>query len=438
MSPLELGGLFFVVTIGLIMLRLPVGVAMLLIGGLGYVLLNGWDPLLNFLKTMAYGRVSNFTLTVIPLFLLMGQLGSKSGINKSLYAAARAWLGHLRGGLAVATIGGCAAFGAICGSSTATAVTMAQVALPELRRYGYAPSLATGTLAAGGTLGILIPPSLILVIYAVIAETSILDLFIAAIVPGILATALYMAAIAVVVRLRPEAGPAAERIGWRQRFVSLRGVWPVALTFFLVLYGMYQGWFSATEGAAVGAALVGLHGAAFGGMRWPQFREALIETGRTTAMIFLILIGAEIYNSFLALSQLPTELADTVQGLGWSPHAVIAVILLIYLVLGCIMDALSMILLTVPVFLPVVLGLDLGLSYDATIVWFGIIAVVVVEVGLITPPIGLNVFVINAMARDVPMLDTFRGVVPFLFSDFVRIALLVAFPGIALWLTGLT
>lgn len=437
MGDFELGLLFFALTLAIIALRVPVALAMLVMGGLGYGLVAGWDPLISTLKSSAYQRFSSYTLSVIPLFLLMGQFATKAGINRSLFQATRAWVGHLRGGLAIATVGGCAMFGAICGSSLATAATMSQVALPEMRRYGYSASLSTGTLAAGGTLGILIPPSVILVIYAVYTEQSIGHLFLAALIPGIIATVGYMIVVGAFVRLAPGSGPAGERQNLAVRLRSLRDIWPVALVFVLVVAGIYLGWFSPTEGAAIGAAAVGLIAVAVGGMRWRGLRQSLLETAEITAMIFLILLGAELFNAFLALTQMPTEVARAVNRLDAPAMLVMVAILLVYLLLGCVMESLSMILLTVPVFYPIVLSLDLGMSPDQLAVWFGILALMAVEVGMITPPFGLNIFVINAMARGVSMGDTYRGVLPFVASDIVRILIILVAPWTALWAPGL-
>ncbi|MFM7419241.1 MAG: TRAP transporter large permease, partial [Alphaproteobacteria bacterium] len=288
MSGFDIGLLMFAATLLLIGLRMPVGIAMLLVGGLGYAAITGWSPLFATLRSITFSKFSSYTLSVIPLFLLMGDFATKGGLNRALFNAARAWFGHWRGGLAVATVGGCAAFGAICGSSLATAATMSQVAAPEMRRHGYSPAISTGTLAAGGTLGILIPPSVILVIYAIYTEQSIGTLFIAAVIPGIIATVGYMLVVHMYARLYPDAAPPAERLPWRQRLRPTLAVWPVITVFVLVVTGMYAGWFSATEGAAVGAAATGLLAVTLGGMRWQGLKESLLSTAETTGLIFLM------------------------------------------------------------------------------------------------------------------------------------------------------
>jgi tripartite ATP-independent transporter DctM subunit len=436
-SNFDLGLLMFAAALALIALRMPVGVAMLLVGGVGYAQLAGWDRLFATLNSLTFSRFSSYTLSVIPLFLLMGDFATKGGMNRALFRCARAWMGHWRGGLAVATIGGCAAFGAICGSSLATAATMSQVAGPEMRRHGYSPALATGTLAAGGTLGILIPPSVILVIYAIYTEQSIGTLFVAAVVPGLLATVGYMLVVNLYARLRPAAAPPAERAGLAERLRATGKVWPVALVFVLVVTGIYGGWFSATEGAAIGALATGLLAALLGGMRWPGLKESLLSTAATTGLIFVVLLGAELFSAALALSRLPAELSAAVAALEVPPLAVLLLILLIYFLLGCFMESLAMVLLTLPIFVPLMLGLDFGMSREQVLVWFGILVLMSVEVGMISPPFGLNLFVINAMAKDVPMAETYRGVLGFVVSDGVRIALLALFPAVSLWLPGL-
>ena len=437
MSRFDIGLWMFAASLVLIAARMPVAVAMLLVGGAGYAAINGIEPMLNTLKTMTYSKFSNYTLCVIPLFLLMGEFATKGGMNASLFRAARAWFGHWRGGLAVATIGGCAAFGAICGSSLATAATMSQVAGPEMRRFGYSPALYTGTLAAGGTLGILIPPSVILVIYAVYTEQSIGALFVAAVIPGLIATVQYMLVVHLYVRLVPGAAPVAGKSDWTERLRASGEVWPVLLVFLLVVIGIYRGWFSATEAAGVGAFATMVLAIWLGGMRWKGMRESLLAAGETTAMMFLIMLSAELFSAGLASSQMPTELAQQVAGLHAPPLMVMAAILVIYLILGCFMESLAMVLLTLPVFVPLVLSLDLGMSPGASLVWFGILVLVSVEVGMISPPFGLNLFLINAMAKDVPMRETYKGVIGFCVMDALRLALIVLVPAVTLWLPGM-
>ena len=436
MSGAALGLAVFAGMLALMALRMPIGVAMMLAGGGGFAFIAGWLPLVAQLKSSAYYLFSSYSLTVIPLFLLMGQFATRSGLSRGLFGAANAWLGHRPGGIAMAAIGGCGLFGAICGSSLATAATMGQVALPELKRYRYSGALATGTLAAGGTLGILIPPSVILVIYALLTEQNIAKMFLAAFVPGLLAAFGYMLAIAAYVRLYPDEGPAGPEHDIREKLRSLVDIWPALLIFTLVIGGIYTGAFTPTEAAAFGAAATGLLAVAKERMGWRGLRECLLGAAEASAMIFLILFGAELFNGFLALTRMPDTLAEVIGGSGLSPMLVLVAILLLYLALGCVMDSLSMILLTIPIFFPIVMALDFGLSPEETAIWFGVIALVVVEVGLITPPVGMNVFIINSMARDVPMIESFRGVLPFLISDALRVVLLIAFPSITLWLVG--
>jgi tripartite ATP-independent transporter DctM subunit len=438
LSGVAFGFLMFGAMLVLLAIRIPIGIAMLLTGVAGYVTMTGWTPLLNYLKSVAFSRFSVYDLSVIPMFLLMGQFASRGGLSKSLFDAANAIIGHWRGGVAMAAIGACAGFGAICGSSLATAATMGQVALPELRRLKYEPALATGTLAAGGTLGILIPPSIVLVVYAILAEQNIAKLFMAAFVPGIIAAFGYMLAIAVYVRLKPAAGPSGDRRSWAERFAALREVWPVLTLFIVVIGGIYGGIFTPTEAAAIGTVGALFFAVVLGGMRWGGLIECLYGTAEATGMIFLILLGADVLNVFLALTQMPSELAQWVGKSGLPPLAVMAAIIAIYVVLGCLMDSLSMILLTIPIFLPIVMGFDYwGLDPTDKAIWFGIIALMVVEIGLITPPVGMNVYIINSIAGDVPMAETFRGVVPFLISDAVRIVLIVFFPALSLALVKL-
>ncbi|TWG93202.1 tripartite ATP-independent transporter DctM subunit [Mesorhizobium sp. J18] len=435
MSNLELGLYSFPVLLLLIFLRIPIGLAMLAcgLGGL-YLIMGSAAPILAKLKGETYTTFSSYSLSIIPLFLLMGQFASLGGMSQSLFKAANAWLGHRRGGVAMAAIGACAGFGAICGSSLATAATMAQVALPELRRYGYSGGLATGTLAAGGTLGILIPPSVVLIIYAILAEQNIAKLFVAAFVPGILATIGYMIAISIYVRMYPDSAGSSKRHSYGERFRALLEVWPVLLVFLAVVGGIYLGWFTPTEAAAIGAAGTGLIALVNGGLTRKTFVDSILLTASATAMIFFIVFGASIYNSFLALSQMPNVAASFITESGFNPWLVLVGILIFYLILGCFMDSLSMILLTIPIFFPIVSGLDFGLGAEEFAIWFGILVLIVVEVGLITPPVGMNLFVINSMAKDTPILQTYRGVTPFVISDIVRTIILVLFPFITLFM----
>ncbi|MGE0035579.1 MAG: TRAP transporter large permease [Xanthobacteraceae bacterium] len=440
MSDLAIGGVGFGALFVLIALRVPIGVAMIVVGMIGYVSIAGTVPLLSFLKTEMYWRFSSFDFSVIPLFLMMGSFANRAGVTTALFRAASAFMGHLRGGLAMAAIGGCTIFGAISGSSLATAAMMGQVSLPQLRRYKYSGAFATGTLAAGGTLGALIPPSIPLIIYAIMVEANIVQLFQAAIVPGVLAAIGYLIVISIVVRINPAAGPAGERVGVRGRIAALRDIWTVVLIFVVVMGGIYSGAFTPTEGAGIGAVGMFLIAVFHGGMRMKGFIDSLLETAQTSAMIFLILLGAGVLNAFLGFSRLPMWTADLFQNSGLPPYAIVLGMIVLYLILGCMMDSLAMILITIPIFWPIIAGLDFGLQTEDVKLWFGIITLMVVEIGLITPPVGLNVFVINSLAKDTPMIETFRGVVPFLMSDVVRLTLVVALPVLSLfiphWLAG--
>ena len=435
MSGIAIGGIIFACLMVLLVVRVPIGIAMFTMGAAGYFYLTGGEalPILNFLKNLAYARLSNYDIVVIPLFLLMGQFATHGGLSAALFRFVEAFMGHLKGGVAMASIGACAGFGAICGSSLATAATMGQVALPELKRFGYSGSLATGALAAGGTLGIMIPPSVPLVIYAILTQESIGKLFMAAVLPGIIAMLGYMLVIKIIVTLKPDAGPAGPRASWARRLKALLQVAPVLAVFVVVIVGIYGGWANPTEAAAIGAAACGVLAVVSGGMRLRGLIDSALGTAQATAMIFLVLLGADMLNTALALSQMPVELAAWVQASQLSPMVVMIAILLIYIFLGCVMDSLAMILLTIPIFYPVVMGLDFfGMSDSDKSIWFGILALMVVEIGLVHPPVGMNVFIINRLARDVPLVETFKGVMPFLLSDFVRIAMLLMFPSLAL------
>jgi len=435
MSGVTIALLLFGSMLLLMAIRVPIAMAMMVPGVIGYVAISGWPSLLSALKGLAFARLANYDLTVIPLFLLMGAFASQGGLSRSLFLAGNAVIGHLRGGLAMAAVLACAAFGSICGSSIATAATMAKVALPEMRAMKYSGRLATGSLAAGGTLGIMIPPSVILVLYAILAEQNIAKLFAAAVIPGLIATVGYCIAIAVYVRFRPEEGPASPRRTRGELLLALKNVWPVAGVFLLVFGGIYGGWFTPTEAAAIGAAATFVVAMARGELDLAGIKSCFYDTAMTSGMIFMLFLGADILNSTLALSQFPASLSGIIENSGLPPVAVIAGILLFYVVLGCVMDEISMILLTLPIFLPTVAGLELfGLGPSDKIIWFGILVLMVVEIGLIMPPVGLNVYVINGLARDIPIRDTYIGVMPFIVSDFIRTALLLAFPALSLWL----
>jgi tripartite ATP-independent transporter DctM subunit len=437
MSGMTIGLLIFAGLMALLALRVHVGVGMLIGGSAGFLIMNGGNPsaLLFTLNHLAYARLSNYDLAVIPLFMLMGQFATHGGLSKSLFKFASAFMGHWRGGLAMAATGACAGFGAICGSSLATAATMAQVALPELRAHGYSGRLSTGTLAAAGTLGIMIPPSVPLVIYAVLTQESIGKLFMAAVIPGLIAMTGYMLVIKILVTLDPKAGPAGQRHSWAERLRATVAVIPVMGVFAVVIVGIYGGWANPTEAASIGAAACGILAVITGGLRWKGIKESLMGTAYATAMIFMVLLGADLLNSGLAITQLPTELAEWVKGSGLPPMAVLVAILVVYVLLGCVMDSLAMILLTIPIFYPMVMGLDFfGMSVPDKSVWFGILALMVVEIGLVHPPVGMNLFIIQKLAKDVPYIETAKGVMPFLASDFIRIGFLVAFPALSLWL----
>lgn len=438
MSGTSVGLIMFGILMLMLVLRVPIGISMFLVGAGGFLTMLGGGAmalLLSSLKNLVYARLSNYDLSVIPVFLLMGQFATNGGLSKALFNCVNAFVGHWRGGVAMAAVGACAGFGAICGSSLATAATMGQVALPELRRHKYSGALATGTLAAGGTLGILIPPSVPLVIYAVLTQESIGKLFMAAVVPGLIAMVGYMIVIRIVVTLKSEAGPSGPVVAWPERLKALARVFPVLMVFLVVVVGLYGGWANPTEAASIGAAACGVLAVVSGGMRLQGVKDSILGAAEATAMIFLVLLGADMLNSGLALTQMPAELANWVKGSGLSPLLVMASILVIYIFLGCVMDSLAMILLTIPIFYPVVMGLDFwGISQDDKSIWFGILALMVVEIGLVHPPVGMNIYIINSLAKDVPLIETFKGVVPFLLSDLVRVLLLLFFPAISLYL----
>jgi len=422
----------------LILLKMPIGFAMGLVGVAGFAILRSPDAALAMAGQTAFDAGFSYTLSVVPLFIFMGNLVARAGFAGELFEACDAVLGRFRGGLAMAAVTACGGFSAVSGSSLATAATMSKVAMPSMRKFGYRDSLATGSIAAGGTLGILIPPSVILVIYGILTETDIGKLFLAGIVPGLLGIALYAAAVVVVTRLDPEAGPRGTRRTLGEMARAVRRVWGIAALFVVIMGGIYGGVFTPTEAAGVGAAMALALALLRRALTLRILLDILVESARTTAMIFVVLIGALIFTNFINYAGLPFALADAVYALQANPYLVLAAIILVYIVLGCVLESLSMILLTVPVFYPLMLDLDFGPAMDpeAVLIWFAVIVVVVTEISLITPPIGLNVFVLKGVVRDVSLGTIFRGVTPFWLADVVRVALIVAVPALALWLPG--
>ena len=433
MSPLMLVLIIFAIMLVLMAVRVPIAAAMFVAGAVGYVIQAGWLPLSNFLNTQAFARFASYDLSVIPLFILMGNFATQGGISKALFNIASIVMGRFRGGLAMAAVLASAAFGSICGSSVATAATITSVALPEMKRHDYSGRLATGTLAAGGTLGILIPPSVPLVIYAILAEQNIAKLFAAAMIPGIIAMLGYMAAIAIYVRVVPGQAPLVEDDAPKLTLAAVLAIIPITLVFFIVFGGIYGGFFTPTEGAAVGAAATFVAALIKREMTVQKFKHCFYATAESAAMIFMIFLGADLMNSALSLTQVPAQLASVVNGWGLSPLMVVSAILLFYVVLGAVMDELSMILLTIPIFFPMIMGLDFGMSKELTAIWFGIMVLMTVGFGLLAPPVGLNVYVVNSLAKDVPISESYKGVMPFLISDTLRTLLLLFFPGISLW-----
>lgn len=425
-----LGGLGFAAVLALIALGVPVAVAMAAVGALGFWWINGWLGLGFVLGAAPYEAIFPYSLSVVPLFVMMGVFAARAGLSKSLFDAVNGFVGHLRGGLAIATVGACALFGAICGSSLATVATMGRVALPEMRRHGYADSLSAASVAAGGTLGVLIPPSILLVIFGLLTETSIGALFIGALVPGVVATVLYALGVVAQTRLRPDLAPAGERHGWAERLGLLRRVGGIAALFVLVIGGIYAGFFSPTEAAAVGAAGAFIIALLAGRMTLAVIGEVVAETAAMTGMIFLILIGASLFNYFLETTNLPVAMVGLIESADLGPFAVLVLILVGYVILGCFLDSLSMILLTVPFLAPVAVAL----GYD--LVWFGVLVVTVAEIGLITPPVGMNLFVVQGIDKALDQRVVVRGILPFILADLLRLALLVAFPALVLWLPG--
>jgi len=431
MTPLTIGLIGICILFIFLFLGMPIGIAMGMVGFAGFATLRGWNAALGILTTVPYRTFASYDFSVVPLFILMGAFCFHAGLSKDLYDTVYRWLGHFRGGLALANVAACAGFAAVSGSSTATAATMGTVALPEMERYNYDSALATGSVAAGGTIGILIPPSVGLIIYGIIAEQSIGKLFLAGFIPGVLEAVFYLITIFIICRINPRLGPPGPESTWGERILSLKNTWIILLLFLLVLGGIYLGIFTPTEAAGVGAFGSFLSALLRGRLNWLTLKESLFETLRNTAMILIIVLGALILGYFLAVSRVPFTLADMITGIEMNRYVILIFILIFLLFLGTIIDAPAMILLITPIFYPVAEKL----GFDP--IWFGIIIVRMCEMALITPPVGLNVFVIKGVAKDVPMYTIFRGIIPFLMADVCHIALLIAVPQLSLFLPSL-
>ncbi len=435
MTPTLIGLAMFAGMLVLMALRIPIAAAMFIPGAIGYWAMTNDTALLNHLKGAAVARLTVYDLSVIPLFLLMGQFATQGGLSRDLFKAAAALVGHVRGGLAMAGVLAAGAFGAVCGSSVATSATITQVAYPEMKAHGYHGRLSTASLAAGGTLGILIPPSVPLVVYAILTEQNIAKLFAAALVPGLLAMVGYLVVIALVCKAQPHLAAPSAPLPWSARLAALTGIWPVVLIFLIVFGGIYRGTFSPTEGAAVGAVATLVAALAKRELTARGLVQSFLGTAETTAMVFLIFLGADMMNASLALTAMPAALANWVGGLPVPALLIVSAVLLFYVLLGCVMDELSMLLLTIPVIFPAIMGLELwGLSPEHKAIWFGILVLMTVGIGMIAPPVGLNVYVVNNIARDVPMTETYKGVFPFLAWDGLRVLVLLFVPPLSLGL----
>jgi len=431
MDPSWLGIIGICVLFGLLALRMYIGLAMLVIGFLGYCIMMGIPAGLGLLNIVPYSVGSSYTLSVIPLFVLMGQFAMISGISSDLYKSVNSWFGSFPGGLSMASVVGCAGFSAVSGSSLATSATMGSVAIPEMKKYGYSPKLATGCVAAGGTLGILIPPSLGFIIYGILTEQSIGKLFMAGILPGVLLCFFFMLTIYIQCKLNPTIGPPAERVSLKNRIISLKGIWGLLFLFLLIMGGIYLGVFTPTEAAGIGAFGSFLIALLKRKLTVKSIAESALETGKTTGMIFLIIIGAEFFTKFLGVTMLPMKLAAYISGLALNKYTILACIIVVYIILGCVMDTIAIMILTTPIFFPIIMSL----GFDP--IWYGVIMVVVLEIGLITPPVGLNVFVIRGVSGNVHVSTIFRGILPFIGACMVALFLLIVFPEIALYIPNL-
>jgi C4-dicarboxylate transporter DctM subunit len=430
MDPFLLGILGIMGMFALILLRVPIGISMAVVGIVGYGLMSTFGSGFSLVSSVTATSLSNMDLSVIPLFLLMGNFAAASGISTDMYNLANAFLGHRRGGLAMATIGGCGLFGAVCGSSLATAATFARVAHPEMIKRGYSPSLAGGCCAAGGTLGSIVPPSVILVIYGILSEQFIVTLFIAALIPAAITILLYIIAISIYVRIKPDAGPAVPKTSWSDRMKMVYGSGTAIILILIIAVGIYGGIFTVNEAAALGAIVAFLLTLIRRKMTWPIFWDALIGTAITTGLSYTILIGASIFNYFIVISHIPSALTESIIGSGWNTFFILIVLLTVYIILGSIFDTVSAMIITLPFVLPLIIAL----GYSP--IWWGVMNVVICEIGMITPPIGMNVFIIQGMLKE-NLSTLFKGVIPFLCADFVRICLIAIFPGLSLWLPNL-
>jgi len=431
MSPTAIGIIGIIALFILIFSRMPIGFIMAIIGFFGFGAIVSYDASLNLIAKDFFNVFGSYNLTVIPLFVLMGQLSFHAGISSRLFDAAYRFIGHLPGGLAIATIGACSAFAAICGSTNATAATMAAATLPEMKRYDYKPGLATGVVAAGGSLGILIPPSVIFIVYGILTEQSIGKLFMAGLLPGVMLTALFVATILIWTSLKPELGPPGPKFSWKERFASLSGIIETLIIFLLVMGGLFGGIFTPTEAGAVGAFGTLAVAMIRSNLSWDGLITSVFETTRITCMILVIVAGATIFGHFLAVSRIPFDIANWISGFNLAPAVIIALIILVYLIGGCFIDSLALIMLTIPIFYPVIIRL----GFDP--LWFGVVIVLVTQIGVITPPVGVNVYVVSGVARDVPLNVIFKGVVPLLIALIIGTLLLIPFPQIALWLPAL-
>ena len=415
-----------IVLLVLMLLGMNIGLAMMAVGFVGYGLVMNWGAAFGLLQTVPYTQAANYTMTVVPLFIMMGNFAFASGMSAKLYDMANKWIGRLPGGLACATVAACACFGAICGSTNATTATMAVVSIPEMRKYGYADRLATGSVAVGGGLGIMIPPSSCFIVYGIMAEQSIGQLFAAGILPGIILAILIIIMIVCQVKMKPSLAPKGEKFSWKERWLSLANCWDVLILFVGVFAAMFSGFFTINEAAAAGAMLALIIVACKRMLSWKVFCQVMWDSIKTTSMTYLIVIGAMVVSGFLSITQLPMNLASTIEGMNVSRYVILAVIVLIYLVMGCFMDALPMIMLTVPIFLPIIEGL----GFDP--IWFGVVIIMVMMMGLITPPVGMNCYVLSGIVKDVSLATIFRGAVPYVLALLMGIVLITIWPDLAL------